>query len=371
MIFSVHFKPFFPLFAAFFIVLNACCHSVAQPKEAAKMDTKSMSTAPHEQATAVFAEGCFWCSEHIFESVMGVDSAVSGYSGGHTTNPTYREVCGEKTGHAEAILVYYDPKVIDFAELVNVFFSSQDPTTPDQQGPDRGSSYRSIAFYQNDAEKTAIENEIAAVNASGRFKNKIVTEVTKFQKFYRAEEYHQNYIAQETGNPYVTSVSLPRFEKFKRDYKPRPKSEMNDSKMEIIYSLADTSLTKVVKTDGEWKKILTADQYFILREQGTEPPFKNAYWDNHKSGHYFCAGCRLPLFSSETKFESGTGWPSFFAPISPKRVGNIADKSYGMTRNESVCGRCGGHLGHVFEDGPKPTGLRYCMDSGALIFVEK
>jgi peptide methionine sulfoxide reductase msrA/msrB len=368
---SVHFKAFLPVLAAFFIILNACCHTVAQPKEATKMESKPMSTMAHEQAIAVFAEGCFWCSEHIFESVAGVDSAVSGYAGGHTTNPTYREVCGEGTGHAESVKIYYDPKVIDFAELLNVFFSSQDPTTPDQQGPDRGSSYRSVAFYQNDVEKMAIEKEIAVVNASGRFKNKVVTEVTKLDRFYRAEEYHQNYIAQETGNPYVASVSLPRFEKFKRDYKPRPKAEMMDSKSEMGFSLADTSLVRVVKTNAEWKKILTADQYFILREDGTEPSFKNAYYDNHKKGNYFCAGCHLPLFSSETKFESGTGWPSFFAPISPSRVGSESDKSYGMSRDETVCARCGGHLGHVFNDGPKPTGLRYCMDSGALIFVEK
>lgn len=133
-------------------------------------------------------------------------------------------------------------------------------------------------------------------------------------------------------------------------------------------SLTDTSLKKVVKTEEEWKKILTQDQYFILREQGTEPPFDNAYHDNHEKGHYFCAGCKLPLFSSETKFESGTGWPSFYAPIAKDRVTEVIDKSLGMVRGEIVCTRCEGHLGHVFDDGPAPTGLRYCMDSGALLF---
>ncbi len=176
-------------------------------------------TPPKGKAIAVFAEGCFWCSEHIFEAVVGVDSAVSGYSGGHMVNPTYREVGGEQTGHAEAVMVYYDPQKVGFEELVQVFFSSHDPTTPDQQGPDRGSSYRSVAFYQTEAEKEAIETAIQAVNQSKRFKNKVVTEVTPLEKFYRAEEYHQDYIHLNPDNPYVQNVSIPRFELFKKTYK--------------------------------------------------------------------------------------------------------------------------------------------------------
>lgn len=186
--------------------------------------TKLVSlTPPPGKAIAAFAEGCFWCSEHVFEAVPGVSDAVSGYSGGQTLNPTYEQVCGEKTGHAESILVYYDPKKVSYEELVKVFFASHDPTTPNQQGPDRGSSYRSVAFYQNDAEKAIIEKEMAAVNLSKRFKNKVVTEVKPLEKFYRAEEYHQSYVQQHPDNSYVQNVSLPRYELFRKTYKGKLK----------------------------------------------------------------------------------------------------------------------------------------------------
>ena len=186
--------------------------------------TKSVSLSPPKgKAIAVFAEGCFWCSEHIFEAVVGVDDAISGYSGGKTNRPTYQEVGSESTGHAEAVLVYYDPKKVSYEELVKVFFASHDPTTPNQQGPDKGSSYRSVAFYQNEAEKAVVEKEIGLVNQSKRFKNKVVTEVTPLKVFFKAEDYHQNYIHLHPEDPYVRGVSIPRFELFKKTYKGKLK----------------------------------------------------------------------------------------------------------------------------------------------------
>jgi peptide-methionine (S)-S-oxide reductase len=192
----------------------------------ARAQTKAVSlTPPKGQMIAVFAEGCFWCSEHIFEAVVGVNEAVSGYSGGKTNRPSYEEVGSERTGHAEAVLVYYDPQKVSYQELVKVFFASHDPTTPNQQGPDRGSSYRSIAFYQTEAEKAIIEKELELVNQSKRFKNQVVTEVLPLKVFFKAEDYHQNYIQLHPQDPYVRGVSIPRFELFKKTYKGKLKPQ--------------------------------------------------------------------------------------------------------------------------------------------------
>lgn len=176
---------------------------------------------PPGKSIAAFAEGCFWCSEHIFEAVVGVDSAVSGYAGGTAPNPTYELVNTETTGHAETVLVYYDPQVISYEELVRVFFSSHDPTTPDRQGPDVGSSYRSILFYRTPEEKKVAERVMAEVEPS--FSSPIVTEIRELKDFYRAEQYHQNYIEHNPNSPYVQQVSIPRFEKFTEKYRGRLK----------------------------------------------------------------------------------------------------------------------------------------------------
>lgn len=179
--------------------------------------------APAGKAIAAFAEGCFWCSEHIFEAVVGIDSAISGYAGGHVPNPTYELVNTETTGHAETILVYYDPSKISFEELTKVFFTSHDPTTKDRQGPDVGNSYRSVLFYMNAQEKAIAEKALKEYDASGMFRAPIVTEIAELKEFYRAEEYHQDYIEHNPGSGYVRAVSIPRYEKFKKTYKGKLK----------------------------------------------------------------------------------------------------------------------------------------------------
>lgn len=196
------------------------CDAISQKKSDVR---KVQLKAPAGKAIAAFAEGCFWCSEHIFEAVAGVDSAVAGYAGGTRANPTYELVNTETTGHAESVLVYYDPKIISYSELLNVFFASHDPTTPNQQGPDKGSSYRSIIFYLNNTEKNLAEKSLLSAAKSGRFKKPIVTEIMPLTAFYRAEQYHQEYIKHHPNDTYVRSVSIPRYELFRKTYKGKLK----------------------------------------------------------------------------------------------------------------------------------------------------
>jgi len=162
---------------------------------------------------AYFAAGCFWCVEAIFESVKGVHEVYSGYAGGDTKNPNYNQIGTGRTGHAEAVEIHYDPKVVSFGTLIQVFFGSHDPTTPNRQGPDRGSQYRSIAFYQNDSEREMIQDYIALLNEKRIFSNAIVTEVQPLAKFYFAEEYHQDYYAKNPNQGYCNFVIRPKLKK--------------------------------------------------------------------------------------------------------------------------------------------------------------
>ena len=209
------------------LLLTACGaqkgnnHTAKDNSEVRRVELRT--AAPQGKATAAFAEGCFWCVEEIFEAVVGVDSAVSGYAGGTTPDPTYDKVNTETTGHAETVLVYYDPSQVSYEELVRVFYLSHDPTTPNQQGPDRGSSYRSILFYSTPEERQIAERITAEMNQN-RYNNRIVTELKPLEAFYRAEGYHQDYIIHNPNNPYVRGVSIPRFELFKKTYTGKLKS---------------------------------------------------------------------------------------------------------------------------------------------------
>ncbi|WP_423149746.1 peptide-methionine (S)-S-oxide reductase MsrA [Rubrolithibacter danxiaensis] len=196
------------------------CNTSGQSKNSKKDHKVNLSATPGK-AVAAFAEGCFWCSEHIFEELAGVDSAVSGYAGGTTKNPTYEQVCSETTGHAETVLVYYNPKVISYSDLLDAFFTSHDPTTLNRQGPDEGTSYRSAIFYNNEQEHELAKQAVRKWTPS--FKNPIVTEIAPLKAFYRAEEYHQNYTAYNPSSPYIQNVSMPRFQKFKRECKLKMK----------------------------------------------------------------------------------------------------------------------------------------------------
>ena len=199
------------------VIVFVSCAQTQNNKPRIPVAEKTASAA--NEAVATFSEGCFWHAEIVFQSLVGVRDAVSGYAGGHSTNPTYESVASGQTGHAETVQVYYDPSKISYETLVAAFFASQDPTTLNRQGNDEGTEYRSIAFYRNEKEKQLIMAEINRLSVSKKYKNKIVTEVVPFTKFYPAEAYHQEYISNNPENPYVQNVSIPDFIKFKKEFK--------------------------------------------------------------------------------------------------------------------------------------------------------
>ncbi|MGK0412801.1 MAG: peptide-methionine (S)-S-oxide reductase [Polaribacter sp.] len=204
-----------PLFTVAISLLLISCWGFSKKEES--MKEKPLYIHTENTEIAYFASGCFWCVEAIFESVIGVEEAVSGYAGGQTKNPTYQSIGTGRTGHSEAVAVYYNPKKVSFETLITVFFGSHDPTTVNGQHPDYGTQYRSIAFYSNASEKKIIDDAIAKLNAE-KYNGKIATEVTEFTKFYKAEEYHQDFERRNPNQGYVKAVSVPRLNKFKSKF---------------------------------------------------------------------------------------------------------------------------------------------------------
>jgi peptide methionine sulfoxide reductase msrA/msrB len=310
------------------------------------------SQAKEEQI--VLAGGCFWCMEAPFEKVEGVISATSGYIDGNIKNPTYEQVSSGKSGHVEAVKISFDNEKLNLTDILEIFWRQIDPTDSGGQFVDRGSQYTTGIFYYNDAQKSIAQKSKNKLIKSNRFK-KIVTPIKKAKIFYPAEDYHQDY--------YKKSTLKYKYYRFRSGRDQFLDEHWGD---EREYKIKNSKLDK-----DNLKEKLTELQYYVTQEDGTEPAFKNKYWDNKREGIYVDIVSGEALFSSTHKYKSGTGWPSFYQPINKNSIVEKEDNHLFYTRIEVRSKIANSHLGHVFNDGPKPTGLRYCINSAALKFIPK
>jgi peptide methionine sulfoxide reductase msrA/msrB len=297
-----------------------------------------------EQAT--FAGGCFWCMVSPFDEQPGIIEIVSGYTGGHTKNPTYEEVCSNTTGHYEAVQITFDPDVFSYRKLLELFWQQIDPTDAGGQFNDRGSSYKTAIFYHSEVQREQAESSKKELENSGRFQKPIVTEILPGCPFYKAEEKHQQYYKKNPFhyNLYKEGSGRSRF--IRENWKSR-------------------------KNDEQLRKELTPIQYEVTRNNATEPPFRNEFWNHTEDGIYVDIISGEPLFSSKDKYDAGCGWPSFTKPLRRFEIEEKFDTSHGMRRIEVRSKTSDSHLGHVFDDGPGPDRARYCINSAALRFVPK
>jgi peptide methionine sulfoxide reductase msrA/msrB len=296
-----------------------------------------------------------------FEKLKGVTEVLAGYTDGRGANPTYQNYA--EKGYVEAVQVTYDPSVITYTQLLDVYWMQINPTDPNGQFVDRGPQYRAAIFYLNEEQKNSAEVSKQTLGHSGRYDKSILTEIKKASTFWPAEDYHQDYYKKSPTHYEIYHAGSGREQYLQKVWGNTHKD---------VPSPTPTHANRFLKpAQAQLKRMLNPMQYKVTQEKGTEPPFHNEYWDNHKEGIYVDIISGEPLFSSTDKFDSGTGWPCFKKPIEEGNLIQKPDHTLQIERTEVRSNLADSHLGHLFHDGPEPTGERYCIDSAALRFVAK
>ena len=321
---------------------TSSCHSLNSNNE-----NKPENMKTNDLSEIYFAGGCFWGTEHFMKQIKGVKATETGYANGNIKNPSYEEVCSGNTGFAETVKVSYDPQEVSLELLTDLYLKTIDPTSINRQGNDRGTQYRTGIYYTDPKDITVINKAIK--NIAGKYNKPIAVEVKPLSNFYKAEDYHQDYLDKNTGG--YCHINPELFE-LARKANEKPSYKKPD--------------------DATLRSVLSEEQYAVTQKNATEPAFKNEYWNEKRDGIYVDITTGEPLFVSTDKFDSGCGWPSFTKPIEKDLIKEKTDTSYGMRRIEVRSSTGDAHLGHVFNDGPTDKGgLRYCINSASLRFIPK
>jgi peptide methionine sulfoxide reductase msrA/msrB len=317
-----------------------------------------------ETEKAILAGGCFWCLESSFAKIPGVLEVRSGYIGGEAQDANYERVSMGRTGHYEAIEIKFNPDLINYKQILDLFWQEIDPTDSEGQFADRGPQYKPAIFYINEEQKNIAEEAKQELKESKKFATEIKVEILEAKEFFPAEEYHQEYYKKNPIQYSAYRIGSGRQGFIDKTWSKKSSINLNDDfhveELDKKYNKPD---------QAKLKSKLNSLQFKVTQECGTEPPFNNEFWDNKEPGLYVDIVTGEPLFSSIDKFDSGTGWPSFTKALT-ENVTEHVDNSHFMTRVEVKSKHGNSHLGHVFDDGPRALGgKRYCINSAALRFI--